>query len=168
MLYCRLIYMLSTLYVRLTIKVKGGGGIPESFKVGWYPHKITGSSHLKPLDLRTGVVSYLWALWKYLQKADPCQLVIKHHLSIYFIFICLFNVYSIRCLKTRIKNSYRFTKHLLKSFSPKTGNGVSGGACRLTQPLAARFLSLDANTSFLRTKKGWTLCLSPEIPFLGI
>ena len=45
MLYCRLIYMLSMLYVRLTIKVKVA--IPESFKVGWYPHKITGSSHLK-------------------------------------------------------------------------------------------------------------------------
>ena len=45
MLYCRLIYMLSMLYVRLTIKVKVG--IPESFKVAWYPHKITGSSHLK-------------------------------------------------------------------------------------------------------------------------
>ena len=45
MLYCRLIYMLSMLYDRLTIKVKVG--IPESFKVGWYPHKITGSSHLK-------------------------------------------------------------------------------------------------------------------------
>ena len=45
MLYCRLIYMLSMLYVRLTIKVKVG--IPESFKVGWYLHKITGSSHLK-------------------------------------------------------------------------------------------------------------------------
>ena len=37
--------MLSMLYVRLTIKVKVG--IPESFKVGWYPKKITGSSHLK-------------------------------------------------------------------------------------------------------------------------
>ena len=33
------------LYVRLEIKVKVG--IPESVKVGWYPHKITGSSHLK-------------------------------------------------------------------------------------------------------------------------
>ena len=44
MLYYRLIYMLSMLYVRLTIKVTVG--IPESFKVGWYPHKITGSSHL--------------------------------------------------------------------------------------------------------------------------
>ena len=43
-LYCRLIYMLSMLHVRLTIKVKVG--IPESFKVGWYSHKITGSSHL--------------------------------------------------------------------------------------------------------------------------
>ena len=45
MLYCRLIHMLSILYVRFTIKVKVG--IPESFKVGWYRHKITGSSHLK-------------------------------------------------------------------------------------------------------------------------
>ena len=35
MLYCRLIYMLSILFVRLTIKVKVG--IPESFKVGWEP-----------------------------------------------------------------------------------------------------------------------------------
>ena len=32
------------LYVGLTIKVKVG--IPENFKVGWYPHKITGLSHL--------------------------------------------------------------------------------------------------------------------------
>ena len=44
MLYCRLIYMLSILCVRLTIKVKVG--IPESFKVGWYPPQKTGSSHL--------------------------------------------------------------------------------------------------------------------------
>ena len=44
-LYCRLIYMLSILCVRLTIKVKVG--IPESFKVGWYPLKKTGSRHLK-------------------------------------------------------------------------------------------------------------------------
>ena len=54
MLYCRLIYLLSMLYVsymldyvRLTIKVKVA--IPESFKVGRYPHKITGSSHLNGL-----------------------------------------------------------------------------------------------------------------------
>ena len=36
--------MLSNLCVRLTIKVKVG--IPESFKVGWYPPKKTGSNHL--------------------------------------------------------------------------------------------------------------------------
>ena len=50
MLYCRLMYMLSILCVRLTIKVKVE--IPESFKVGWYPpppKKKTGSSHLKHL-----------------------------------------------------------------------------------------------------------------------
>ena len=40
MLYCRLIYMLSILCVRLTIKVKVG--IPESFKVGWCPPKKLG------------------------------------------------------------------------------------------------------------------------------
>ena len=44
MLHCRMIYMLSILCVRLTIKVKVG--IPESFKVGGYPPKKTGSSHL--------------------------------------------------------------------------------------------------------------------------
>ena len=45
LLYCRLIYMLSILCVKHTIKAKVG--IPESFKVGWYRQKITGSSHLK-------------------------------------------------------------------------------------------------------------------------
>ena len=44
MLYCKLIYMLSMLYVRL-ITIKGKVRIPERFKVGWYP-PITGSSHL--------------------------------------------------------------------------------------------------------------------------
>ena len=48
MLYCRLIYMLPNLCVRLTIKVKVG--IPESFKVGWYSPQKTGSSHLKCYD----------------------------------------------------------------------------------------------------------------------
>ena len=45
MLYFRLIYMLPILCARLTIKVKVG--IPESFKVGWYPPQKAGSSHLK-------------------------------------------------------------------------------------------------------------------------
>ena len=64
----------------------------------------------KLLDLRTGAVSSVWALWKYLQKAGPCQPVMKQHLSIYFIY--LFNIYSIlQCLKTRRKNSYWFAKH---------------------------------------------------------
>ena len=54
MLYCRLIYMLSILCVRLTIKVKVG--IPESFKVGWYPLKKTGSSHLKVASTAPGII----------------------------------------------------------------------------------------------------------------
>ena len=41
--------MLSILCVRLTVKVKVG--IPESFKVGWYPLKKTGSSHLNSHNL---------------------------------------------------------------------------------------------------------------------
>ena len=41
LLYCSVCYPFC---VRLTIKVKVG--IPESFKVGWYRQKITGSSHL--------------------------------------------------------------------------------------------------------------------------
>ena len=49
--YCRLIYMLSMLYVRLKIKVNVG--IPERFKVGWYPHKIPGSSHLNYFSFKT-------------------------------------------------------------------------------------------------------------------
>ena len=49
MLYCRLIYMLSILCVRLTIKVKVG--IPENFKVGWYPPKKLGRVTL--IDNRT-------------------------------------------------------------------------------------------------------------------
>ena len=58
MLYCRLIYMLSMQYVRLTIKVKVG--ISESFRVGWYPHKITRSSHLKRTShLRNGIKQLL-------------------------------------------------------------------------------------------------------------
>ena len=59
MLYCRLIYMLSILCVRLTIKVKVG--IREGFKVGWYPpQKKTGLSHLKLLSLRQTVCSDSW------------------------------------------------------------------------------------------------------------
>ena len=37
------------LYVRLTIKVKVG--IQEIFKVGWYPHKIPGSSQLNSAEI---------------------------------------------------------------------------------------------------------------------
>ena len=53
MLYCKLIYMLSILCVRLTIKVKVG--IPESFKVGWYPPKKLGRVTLKDVLSRTHV-----------------------------------------------------------------------------------------------------------------
>ena len=58
LLYCRLIYMLYILCVTLTIKVKVG--IPESFKVGWYHQKITGSSHLNLIVLSHGrILVYL-------------------------------------------------------------------------------------------------------------
>ena len=51
--------MLSILCVRLTIKVKVG--IPESFKVGWYPSKKSGSSHLKQVFIRESVDSFALA-----------------------------------------------------------------------------------------------------------
>ena len=54
-------------------------------------------------------------------KGGPCQPVIKHHLSIYFIFIYLFNIHSIlQCLKTRIKNSYGLTKYFYLNCSLRT------------------------------------------------
>ena len=99
MLYCRLIYMLSILCVRLTINVKVG--IPESFKVGWYPPpRKTGSSHLKPsypyictgltiyfsiqkTKLNTPVISlgYLFLNLRTYSKFNPIPLFIKNHIS---------------------------------------------------------------------------------------
>ena len=66
MLYCRLIYMLSILCVILTIKVKVG--IPESFKVGWYPLRKTGSSHLKSFLLCRYKMFYTCYLFYVLHK----------------------------------------------------------------------------------------------------
>ena len=54
MLYCRLIYTLSILCVRLTIKVKVG--IPESFQVGWYS-----SSSPPPKKKKLGRVTLITA-----------------------------------------------------------------------------------------------------------
>ena len=48
MFYCRLIYMLSILCVRLTIKIKVG--MLESFKVEWYPPKKLGRVTLSSIQ----------------------------------------------------------------------------------------------------------------------
>ena len=58
MLYCILIYMLSIPCVRLTIKVKVV--MPESFKVGWYPSKKIGSSHLKHISKDTVLAHFFF------------------------------------------------------------------------------------------------------------
>ena len=73
MLYCTLIYMLSILCVRLTIKVKVG--IPESFKVGWYPLKKTGSSHLKKREIfwlnNKAIIEFSFRrIWRILQISE--------------------------------------------------------------------------------------------------
>ena len=82
----------------------------------WKPYNL-----LKSLDLRTGALWSAGALWQYLQKAGPCQPLIKHLLSIYFIFNYLFNIHSIfQCLKTGIKNSYRSIKHFYWNCSLRT------------------------------------------------
>ena len=78
MLYCRLIYMLSILCVILTIKVKVG--IPESFKVGWYPLKKTESSHLKSQTLyfvsASSFFLYLTCI-QFLRKVFRCAFFLK-------------------------------------------------------------------------------------------
>ena len=62
MLYCRLIYILSILCVRLTIKVKVG--IPESFKVGWYP----------PPKKKLGRVTLISLTNRFISVAQPPKL----------------------------------------------------------------------------------------------
>ena len=69
--------MLSILCVRLTIKVKVG--IPESFKVGWYPPKETGSSHLKA----AGKVKSDYVGIKVQRKNT-----LPHRLTAYFPLVC--------------------------------------------------------------------------------
>ena len=69
MLYCRLIYMLSILWVRLTTKVKVG--IPESFEVGWYSPQKTGSSHLKRQRFFNQVKISTWTI----RRTTNCSVV---------------------------------------------------------------------------------------------
>ena len=60
--------MLSILCVRLTIKVKVG--IPESFKVVWYPpQKKTGSSHLNTIVLLN--INYALSVYAASESALP-------------------------------------------------------------------------------------------------
>ena len=102
MLYCRLIYTLSMLYVRLRIKVNEG--IPESFKVGWYPHKITGSSHLNcKLGNRKFAYGHLFrtnqrppcseAFSSYYSATDLTNLfLISYNFYVYFFLSALLNL----------------------------------------------------------------------------
>ena len=100
--------------------------------------------------------------------------MIKDHLSIYFIFTVFFsrftNIFYLNCsLRTHSLRSRRLGERHARgrhaetpvlscthyfqapaTQAKNTRNGVSGGACRLTPPVAARSLSLDANTSFLK------------------
>ena len=79
MLYCRLIYLLSILCVRLTIKVKVG--IPESFKVGWYPPKKLGRV---TLIRRVKCMRYLFRHVKclrYLIRHVKCMRILFRHVK---------------------------------------------------------------------------------------
>ena len=69
--------MLSIVCVILTIKVKVG--IPESFKVGWYPPKKTGSSHLNKIEF-----SPEQELIGITPQADSFKLKISHFLYLVF------------------------------------------------------------------------------------
>ena len=66
--YCRLIYMLSVLCVRLTIKVKVG--IPESFKVGWYPPPKKKLGRVTFMLINVGITPHV------LVKSDFCEFII--------------------------------------------------------------------------------------------
>ena len=84
MLYCRLIYMLSILCVRLTIKVKVG--IPESFKVGWYPPKKTGSSHLKWVKFfKVKTTPFICLKYPRKKSAKPTFLTFRNHHSMDYV-----------------------------------------------------------------------------------
>ena len=89
MLFCRLIYMLSILCVRLTVKVKVG--IPESFKVAWYPPQ---KKKLGRVTL-TSLVESPFLVWSVLIKCNvmdkkPFSLLWHSYLFVdSFIFIYL-------------------------------------------------------------------------------
>jgi len=123
MLYCRLIYMLSILCVRLTIKVKVG--IPESFKVGYStpPQKKTGSSHLQPPKIKNYTPrqnrkrvtyhesvntwwppSWIWAF----QISGPPQLF---HVSLTIVYTCQDHVLGSLILDSKYsKMALKFVK----------------------------------------------------------
>ena len=71
MAYCRLIYMLSMLYVRLTIKLKVR--IPESFKEGWYHYRKTGSRHLNRFHWHYSLSLRLSGCYQILGKIGECS-----------------------------------------------------------------------------------------------
>ena len=73
MLYCRLIYMLSILCVKLTIKVKVG--MPESFKVGWYPpQKKLGRVTLNSLTFQVFMTCMYEPCYQQKQNIPPFSL----------------------------------------------------------------------------------------------
>ena len=113
-------------------------------------------------------MSSVWALWKYLKKAGPCQPAMKQHLSIYFIYS--FNVHSIlQCLKTRIKNSYWFAKHFYLNCSLRTLEmAFLEEHAALPRPKRLAPCPWTLILVSLINKKIWTVCLIPKIPFLGI
>ena len=106
MLYCRLIYMLSILCVRLTIKVKVG--IPESFKVGWYPPKKTGSSHLNNVFINLEIHLLLEIISKSTNFLRLKQ-SIENTTKIYFSLVVFMNTavlrisHHVNCFRSRTK-----------------------------------------------------------------
>ena len=108
MLYCRLIYMLSILCVRLTIKVKVG--IPESFKVGWYPPpkklgRVTLSDSGKKKRKREKLLSLKSPIPNPLRKARYIAALVRFK----FIQVFLFFRYTV-CGETRRTKTMEMTQ----------------------------------------------------------
>ena len=93
MLYCRLIYMLSILCVRPTIKVKVG--IPESFNVGWYPAppKKPGRATLNGVEIGTTSCRNNWYTAGIGTGSNPaCSLYLLTTATTTTVYFCQFGV----------------------------------------------------------------------------
>ena len=99
--------MLSILCVRLTIKVKVG--IPESFKVGWYPPKKLGRVTLNP-DFMDFLIAVRWEIPKRI-----CKTVLLNSAVLFVNYACACKT---AVLKDSFSNPFRIFQAKGKNENP--------------------------------------------------